>query len=73
MACKRKVTAPGSDHIFSFFASGFLSGAGGENQGQELEQGLELQLPSTSGEGKDSSTEQLEKQIDGETGLYLRR
>ena len=54
-----------------FIVSGLLGEAGEENLGQELEQELELQVGSTSTEGKDSSTEHLEKQIHGETGQYL--
>ena len=54
-----------------FIVLGFLSEAGEENPGQELEQELELQVASTSAEGKDSSTEHLEKQTDGQTGQYF--
>ena len=54
-----------------FIVLGLLSEAGEENPGQELEQELELQVASTSTEGKDSTTEHLEKQTDGQTGQYF--
>ena len=38
----------------TFFVSGLLGEAGEENPGQELEQDLDLQVASTSGESKDS-------------------
>ena len=54
-----------------FIVSGLLSEAGEENPGLELEHELELQVASTSAEGKDSSTEHLEKQTNGQTGQYF--